>query len=86
MTLYAAFVLRHWPLSSARQAWTVGVLWFVLTNLFEFTFFPLVLDYSLGEVLAQYRFWEGRAWLLVVLGLFLMPRVLYGLRSSEIMH
>lgn len=51
----------------------IGLLWLVLTILFEFTFGTLVMGNSLATLLADYNVFTGRTWLFFLCALFLAP-------------
>jgi hypothetical protein len=55
--------------------WVVGALWLILTLSFEFTFAALIQHQPLVEVLQAYTFKGGNLWLLVVLMIFVGPRL-----------
>jgi ABC-type Fe3+ transport system permease subunit len=55
------------------DAGLVGALWFGLTVLFEFIFGHYVFGNPWSRLLADYRFWEGRLWVLVLLADLIGP-------------
>ena len=36
MTGYFWFLTKTWPIQSANQAWIIGTMWFMMTEVFEF--------------------------------------------------
>ncbi len=73
---------RWWPLSSARQAWTIGLLWLVMTVVFEFVFGHFVAGHSWHKLLADYDLLAGRLWLLVLIWITIAPWVFHRLLGS----
>lgn len=75
---------RMWPLASAAQAWTVGVVWVALTLAFEFLFFHYVGGKSWEMLLNDYNILEGRLWPLLLLWVMIAPYVMHriGRRSA----
>jgi len=77
------FLLRRWPLATARKAWATGALWAALTVLFE-----LALVRGTGrpwdDVLGQYALWEGSLWPLLLLWILAAPAALSALQRSGI--
>jgi len=75
---------RMWPLASAAQAWTVGVVWLALTLAFEFLFFHYVGGKSWEALLNDYNILEGRLWPLLLLLVMIAPYVMHrvGRRSA----
>jgi hypothetical protein len=75
------FLHRRWPLSNARQAWLVGVLWLLMTLVFE-TFMGRVSGGKPWSVVFEdYDVLAGRIWALVPLWTLLGPYVFF--RWSE---
>ncbi|MBK6765439.1 MAG: hypothetical protein IPG71_03685 [bacterium] len=52
--------------------WLVGALWCVMTVIFEFGF-GLMRGINVHELAAMYYFWKGELWILLVLGLVILP-------------
>jgi hypothetical protein len=77
------FLLRLWPLGTARDAWATGALWAALTVVFE-----AVLGRGGGEpwdaVLAQYALWRGSLWPLLVLWVLAAPAALSAVQRSGV--
>jgi hypothetical protein len=68
---------RRWPLSTARQAWLVGVVWLVMTLALE-TFMGRVLaGKPWSEVFADYDVRAGRIWVLVPVWTLVGPYVFF---------
>lgn len=51
----------------------IGILWFVLTILFEFGFGGLVMGNPIEKLLADYNLFEGKTWLLFLLCILFTP-------------
>jgi len=64
-----------WPLMR------IGAFWTALTICFEFAFGLLVMKKSLEELFADYNFFKGRVWLLVLITTFYGPVVAGMLRG-----
>ncbi|PLX49689.1 MAG: hypothetical protein C0613_06660 [Desulfobulbaceae bacterium] len=82
-----AFLLipRLGPLS-ARHHWKIGACWLTLTLLFEFGFGALVAGMSRQELLNAYTFQEGNIWPLVLLVIFIAPRLVGHLQGCDEKH
>jgi hypothetical protein len=70
-------------LTNAKQAWTVGAAWVVMTVTFEFAFGHYVAGHAWRELLADYNVLQGRMWLLVLLTTWIAPVAAYRLRHRE---
>ena len=66
-----------WPLESERQAWSVGICWFLLTVAFEFGFGHFVFGNSWGRLFADYNILQGRVWSLFLLWTLFLPIIIF---------
>ena len=51
----------------------VGSFWLILTALFEFSFFLLVMGHPMDELLGEYDLFRGRLWLMVLATMLFAP-------------
>lgn len=68
-------------LQSPGQALEVGLIWMVLTIIFEFGFGHYVAGASWDKLLRAYNILEGRGWGLFILWVGLVPWVIYRMRA-----
>ena len=66
---------------SSVEASLVGLLWVALTLAFEFLAGHYAFGHSWQKLLADYRIWEGRFWVLVPIVTYLAPRWALRLRG-----
>jgi hypothetical protein len=81
--LFAAstwIISLKWPLRSAKQALSVGLVWLALTVAFEFIFGHYVAGKSREQLLQDYHILTGRLWVLVLLAVTLLPIIVFRLR------
>ncbi len=79
--LFIWVVMRTWPASSERQALSIGLIWLLLTVVFEF-FMGLVLAHRpLAQVIQEYNLLTGRVWVLFLIWLTLAPWLFFRLRA-----
>ena len=76
-TLIMWVIFRTWPLRSARQAWSVGGTWLILTIGFEFGFGHFVMGHSWGGLFHDYNPLEGRVWVFVLLWTTIGPYIFW---------
>ncbi|MBN1301027.1 MAG: hypothetical protein JW995_07400 [Melioribacteraceae bacterium] len=81
ITIYLFFLTRVWPIKSARLAWSVGWMWFIMTEIFEFGMGRLILNKSWDELFYMYNIFHGQLWLLIPLWVLIGPYVFY--RAKE---
>jgi hypothetical protein len=79
--LYAWALSGLLKLTSPGQAIGVGLMWMVLTIIFEFGLGRYVVGDSWGKLLNNYNVLEGRVWGLFVLWVGLAPYVFYRFRG-----
>jgi peptidoglycan biosynthesis protein MviN/MurJ (putative lipid II flippase) len=72
---------KRWPITSDRQAAIIGVIWLVLTMIFEFIFGHYIMGHSWNRLLADYNIFSGRLWSLVLIWILIGPYLVY--RSSQ---
>ena len=65
------------------QASLVGLLWALLTVLFEFVAGHYIFGNTWRKLLADYNLWQGRIWALVPIVLYLAPRWAFRLRIMQ---
>ena len=70
---------RIWPLESAHQAGIIGVLWLIMTILFEFGFGHFVAGHSFSRLLADYNLLQGRLWVFFLAWVAIMPYLFFKL-------
>lgn len=68
--------------ASIGQAWSLGLIWLVMTICFEFLFGHYVVGHSWGHLLADYNILKGRLWGLVLVGITLFPRLVQLVKGS----
>ena len=80
--LFIWLVIRRWPPASDSQALLVGLIWLLLTVVFE-CFMGLMLAHRpLSQVLHDYNLLAGRVWVLFLIWLTLGPWVFFRLRPA----
>ncbi len=76
MAGYFWWLRRRWPLASAQQAWLVGIIWFVMTEAFEFGL-GLRRGTPWSEMFAAYNVFAGQAWAFIPLWVLVGPYVFH---------
>jgi len=65
------------PITSSMEALQIGIIWLVMTILFEFGFGHYLMNRSWEVLLRDYRIDKGRLWGLFLLYVFLVPWIIY---------
>ncbi len=72
---------RYWPIESAPQAWSIGLLWLLMTVAFEFGFGHYVAGHSWQRLRADYNLVNGRVWVLFLAWLAVLPYLVFKLQA-----
>ena len=72
-----------WPIGSTRQALLIGIMWIIMTPVFEFIFGHYVMGHTFAYLINDYNLLAGRAWSLVLLTVLLLPTIVYHLRRRQ---
>ena len=85
LIVVAASVLLPWirPIT-ARDAWSVGLLWLGLTLAFEFLAGHYLFGDPWSKLLAEYNVTQGRLWVVVPITSLLAPVLTYALRHRPV--
>jgi len=67
-------------IQSAKQAFTIGGIWMIMTVIFEFVFGHFVAGHSWTTLFMDYNILRGRVWVLVLIWTFVAPYLFYQLR------
>lgn len=78
--IYIWLVIPLLNIQNSRQAFLIGIVWVLLTVMFEFTLGRLT-NKSWEYLLRDYNIFDGRIWLVFLISLFLLPYVCYVLRK-----
>ncbi|MFO7635518.1 MAG: hypothetical protein R6W76_23430 [Caldilinea sp.] len=81
--LYVWWLSRRWPLTSVREAITVGLLWLALTVAFEFLFGHYIMGNSWERLLHDYNLFDGHVWVFVLIWITIAPYVFYRLSAPK---
>ena len=73
---YIWFVIDKLPPKDDRQAISIGLLWLVLTLIFEFGF-GRVQGNSWAKILSDYNILKGRIWTLILLWTTIAPYLFF---------
>lgn len=81
-TIYFWILGSYWPIESQAQAWTIGIIWVVMTLVFEFGVGRLSGN-SWNKLFHEYNLLAGRVWLFAPLWIFFAPYVLFRIRHAQ---
>ena len=73
---YFLWLTMVWPIHSTKEAWTIGIIWFLMTEGFEFGF-GLLRGLSWGQLFQAYNIAEGQVWMFIPLWVLIGPVVFF---------
>ena len=78
--IYVWFLTGLRPLESAKQALLIGVMWCLMTVVFEFVFGHYVAGHTWSKLFQDYNLVKGRLWSLVLIWTTIAPYIYYRIR------
>ncbi len=78
--IYVWILFKIWPAESSKQALFIGLLWLMLTVIFEFLFGHYVMGHTWDKLLHDYNILEGRVWILILVWITISPYVINQLK------
>ncbi len=79
--IYFGLIFGYWKIESSNQALLIGLMWFCLTEAFEFLAGHYIFRNSWKKILHDYNILEGRVWILVPIWVGIAPYLFYKLIS-----
>jgi hypothetical protein len=79
--IYVWVLFKFWPPETFRQSLYIGLLWLVLTVIFEFLFGHYIAGHSWNKLLQDYNMIKGRLWILVLIWITGAPVLFYQLQK-----
>lgn len=76
-TGYFRVLTIRWPIESSRQAWIIGGIWFLMTEVFEFGMGLLAGGASWSTLLRAYNVFAGQVWILIPVWVLVAPAVFF---------
>jgi hypothetical protein len=67
------FLRRNYTIYKREQLIRVGVIWMLMTFIFEVGMNLWVRNLSLAEIIKTYYFWQGEMWIFVLISLLFLP-------------
>jgi hypothetical protein len=83
LSVYFWFLIKVMPPKSSRQAWIIGVIWLLMTEVFEFGM-GLYFGKTWTELSHVYNIFAGQLWVLIPLWIMIGLPIFYKIFSKEI--
>lgn len=78
---YFWMVTGKWQIESTTQAVLIGLMWLLITVLFEFVFGHYVMGHPWQKLFSDYNVFKGRLWIVILLWTAVGPYLFYSLRN-----
>ena len=83
ISIYLGLLTSQWPIRSASQAFSIGIVWFCLTVAFEFLFGHFILGSSWDELTANYNVLAGKFWALIIIWPTVAPYIFCSIKNRQ---
>ncbi|HEX2960147.1 MAG TPA: hypothetical protein VHO43_00050 [Ignavibacteriales bacterium] len=83
ITIYLWKLLSFWPMRSSRQAWSIGIMWLVMTLAFETIIGRFISGSPWSRIFYDYNLLAGRVWTFIPLWMLTGPYVLSRKKIKE---
>jgi hypothetical protein len=77
--IYFQVIFSYWKIESSSQALRIGLMWFFLTETFEFLAGHYLFKNSWEKILNDYNIFKGRLWILIPIWVGIAPYLFYKL-------
>jgi hypothetical protein len=77
IAVYLRILRTRWKITSANQAWLIGLMWLGMTIAFEFGFGHYIAGNPWSKLLHDYNIAEGRVWCFILIAVLIGPYISY---------
>lgn len=75
--IYIWIITRKWKIKSSKESIQIGLIWLLMTIVFEFLFGHFVMGHSWEKLFYDYNILEGRLWMIVLIWITISPFIFY---------
>lgn len=79
--VYVWIITGIWKIESSSQSMIIGLMWLLMTIIFEFLFGHFVMGNSWEKLFADYNLLKGRLWVIVLVWTIISPYVFFKIRN-----
>jgi hypothetical protein len=79
--IFVLFANQIWAIPNNTSAIAIGIMWLILTPIFEFTFGHYVMGQNWEILIQDYNILKGRLWPLYLVTVTITPSIVYQLVS-----
>jgi hypothetical protein len=81
MSLYTWMIYPLLKIEQSGEAWLNGIIWLLLTLIFEFFAGHYIFKNSWTRLFQDYNLIKGRVWSLFILFILILPYLIYGIKN-----
>lgn len=82
--IYIWIITGKWKIKSAKESVQIGLMWLLMTIIFEFIFGHFVMGHSWEKLSYDYNILEGRLWIIVLIWVTISPYIFYHIHLKKI--
>jgi hypothetical protein len=82
--LYIWIITGKWRIKSSKESVQIGLMWLLMTIIFEFLFGHFVMGHTWEKLLYDYNILEGRLWIVVLIWVTISPFIFYRIHLKKI--
>lgn len=79
--IYVWVLFKIWFPTSVNQVIIIGLIWLLLTIIFEFLFGHYVAGHSWDKLLNDYNILKGRVWIFALIWISIVPYIIYQIQE-----
>jgi len=82
--IYIWIITGKWKIKSSKESVQIGLMWLLMTIIFEFIFGHFVMGNTWEKLLYDYNILEGRLWIIVLIWVTISPFIFYRIHLKKI--
>lgn len=81
--LYIWIITGKWKIKSSKESVQIGLMWLLMTIVFEFLFGHFIMGHTWEKLLYDYNILEGRLWIIVLIWVTISPFIFYRIHLKK---
>lgn len=77
------FITKKWKIESGKQAWSAGILWALMTDVFEFILIHYFMKQPIEHFVNMHNPLSGYLWIVFLMWICISPYLFYWLRFTS---
>ncbi len=81
--IYIWIITGKWKIKSSKESVQIGLMWLLMTIVFEFLFGHFIMGHTWEKLLYDYNILEGRLWIIVLIWVTISPFIFYRIHVKK---